>query len=213
MKIIRKTAAVLALCGGLASSQAAPLNYDESVSGDLAQLGNVPALWVDGGINSVRGHMHAYSISDAAGQPQFDIDFDSVELLVPEGFRVTGMAVTISDLDAINVVHLTWGWHVLAGLPWQQAETCFAMVAPSPFCANVAPAGGALNLNLPVDAASLVVTQGSAWLWQDQTEWHGAGFNYTLTIDVARIPEPGTAALALPMLGMLAAVSRRRRRG
>ncbi|WP_284614868.1 PEP-CTERM sorting domain-containing protein [Aquabacterium humicola] len=204
MKLLRAAAAALAICAST-SIGAAPLNYDESVSGDIPMNGSVMTLPIDLGLNTIKGQMHAFS--NQLGE--FDSDFDPIQLNLPDGLRVTGMSVTLANMQLVNLQNLVWQWGVLAGPPYQQTiDTCFVIVAPNPFCTNVAPTGGQLGIQQPVGATSVVIGQGATWLWDDFQQWSGSSFDYTLTITVAQVPEPSTLVLALA--GLVLALGRRR---
>lgn len=204
MGFLRAAMAAIAVMAST-SIGAAPLNYDESVSGDIPMNGSVMTLPIDLGTNTITGQMHAFFIHPN----EFYSDFDPIQLSLPDGLRVTGMSVTLANMQVVNIQNLAWQWSVLAGLPYQQTiDTCFVIVAPNPFCTDVAPTGGPLGIQQPVGATSFVIGQGASWLWDDFQQWSGSSFDYTLTITVAQVPEPSTLILALPVLAF--ALGRRR---
>lgn len=211
MRFLLRAAITLTVGCLCAAAGAAPLAYVESASGDLG-YGAFTVLPLDAGLNTVTGQMHALTLLDANGQYQIDSDLDPVQLHLPAGLRVTEMRVDISFIDTTsNTQAMDWRWSLLAGVPGQEYSTCFVVVAPSAFCSTDAPNGGLLFAGMPSTASDYIVTQGVNWMGRGPLLDTGGILDYTLTVTVSAVPEPGAMFLWLCALPVIVQASRRRR--
>jgi PEP-CTERM motif len=186
-------AALLLLVPAVAA--AAPLHYDESVSGDLSPAMPSPTvLPFDLGVNSVRGSLYSGVLAP---------DFDSFAFTIPAGHSLVSIsyAFTLSPKNTETVAKAGWGFDVgNTGLPAELGAVLVDLFGPSPqvLFDGPLPQGGGLY--------------GFYNFSQESTP--GLGWNSTYQIDFvvteAATGVPAPAALLLLGLGILAAAARRR---
>jgi hypothetical protein len=192
---------------------AAPLAYDEAISGDLG-FGAVTVLPLDVGTNTVKGRMHLYRFPNAAPASQIDWDADPVELSLPAGQQITGFSISTSFNESIgNLASFEWSWYIVVdGLT--SSVTCYAFIAPYPGCPTYSQTGGPLFAGASGNGQRFLITHASGLLWNDINADSGAWFDYTMTLNVAAVPEPTSSSLAvLACASMLMLKRRRNRRG
>lgn len=190
-----------------------PLNYDEALNGDLSPNGTVTDLWLDAGLNTVKGQMLVVTHLELPGSPA-DLDLDAMNLVLPAGLQISGMRVNFTFTDTTqNTLRADWNWQVTAWPSNVTHDNCFVVVGSSPYCASpiFSATGGELMGSLPTNAQRYLIAQGTAMLWNEVTKPVGGSLTYTLSIDVSPVPEPATGLLALLGLPLLARAARTRR--
>lgn len=209
-------AAVLATVFAVPASAGTALQYDEAIDGDLTPNGTVTELTLGVGHNTVKGQMLVVTHIELPGAPA-DLDLDAMNLLLPAGLQITGMRVNFSFADITqNTLQASWAWMVTTWPSGISQSNCFVVLGADPYCADpvYSATGGELMGNLPTTAQRYLIAQGSGMLWNDPLKPVGGTLAYTLSIDVAAVPEPATGLLALLGLPLLArAVRARRARG
>jgi hypothetical protein len=80
---------------------AAPLNYSETISGDLPNLNPLPIFAFGVGLNTISGRLG----SDLSGT-----DFDSFAFVVPVGMRLIASRVEMNDVQG-DITHAFWRLH------------------------------------------------------------------------------------------------------
>ncbi len=198
----RSTLAAAALCAAAGLAQAVPLSYQENVDGDLAEVWTqTKLLQLDIGSNTISGHQW-FDGSTA----NLLYDFDSFRFVVPQGMKVTG---------------ISWMTHLTQTIG-NPAQTLYVdtFIDTAPVINVVAheqmrvmdpsnPIAGSLQAAAPIGEGTYLLFQGQL----GGINWgQGAYWDYTWTLDVANVPEPGSIALVGVALGGLAMVARRRRR-
>lgn len=172
------------LAGG--SSQAAPVTYLESVSGDLPGNGSLTILLLDVGVNTIRGLF---------GASNNELDLDSFAFIVPPGSEVVAATVRLTDVlgDVIDT-----RWALWRGSSFFSNGTFIEeLFSTSP--------GSSSLLNGPL-AADIYNFSHSGFTWTFQ----GASqYTFSLTVQQATVPEP--ASLALVGVALLLATTARRR--
>lgn len=193
--------AALVLCS-VDKSTAAPVDYNESVSGDINGL---PFMLLDFGTNKVTGTSHYIwngSVSDA--------DHDGFPFFVPQGgvLKNVSFSFTASPPLPNTIVLFAKYWLMDNDFPPSLLDTTpriefLTDASPIEFFDSVLPltAGWYRIMYGEVGAGgpSLAATFGGSW-------------DYTFTFEVARIPEPGTITLLATGLALIAAAGRRRAR-
>lgn len=209
-------AALLSIAFAAPASAGTVLQYDEGIHGDLTPASTVTELTLGAGHNTVKGQMHVVTHIELPDAPT-DLDLDAMNLLLPAGLQITGMRVDFSFADTTqNTLNAAWAWMVTAWPANLSSSNCFVVLGSEPYCSGAvySATGGELMGSLPTTEQRYLITQGSGMLWSDGLKPVGGTLTYTLSIDVAAVPEPATALLALlglPLLGR--AVRARRARG
>lgn len=206
-------AALLATVFATSASAGTALQYDEAIDGDLTPNGTVTELTLGVGHNTVKGQMLVVTHIELPNAPA-DLDLDAMNLLLPTGLQITGMRVNFSFADTTqNTQAASWSWMVTTWPSNLSNSNCFVVVGTTPYCAApvYSATGGELLGNLPTTAQRYLITQGSGMLWNDPLKAVGGTLAYTLSVDVAAVPEPASALLALLGLPLLGRAVRARR--
>ncbi len=196
-----------------ATASAATLHYDEAVDGDLIHEGLVTELGLDIGHNTVKGQMHTIVHLELPNAP-WDLDFDPMNLLLPAGQQITAMRVDFSFKDTTqNTLKVEWNWRVMAWPSFTWNDNCFVISGTEPYCSApiYSPTGGDLLGGLSPTEKRYLITLGNGMLWNDFQKPVGGTLDYTVSIDVAPVPEPGTWLLSLAGLSLLGWLGRARR--
>lgn len=204
MRVFRTALAAALLCA--AGAQASPLHYDEAVEGDIEPngLGTLTDFTLTAGRHTFIGTMRLQTQADG----EFLVDLDPFRIVLGAGTRLGQVAVrTAFSNDTGNTAVFETTWTLFNGLSDQYAETCFALHS-SDSCA-ASPDGSELFAGRGFeDTLYTLMPNASAYGVTADQPW-GGSFAYELTLDVNAVPEPGSLALALGALPLLA---RRRRR-
>jgi hypothetical protein len=196
-------AAQLALFAPL--SLAAPVAYDEFVSGDLSPVGQpATTLALDTGVNTIKGTMTFIDLVHADGSQEFVIDMDQVVLTLPLGLALYKASVETAFTDVTgNTRTFEWEWYLVYNNFSQQVMTCYGLLS-AVSCPTVSPSGGSLWDGYPYTDSSLYISYGGGMQAVDWGRDFGGSFSYTLSLEVAPVPEPEVAAMMLAGLGLLA---------
>lgn len=174
------------------TSSAAPLAYQESVSGDLPGIGVLPILTLDIGSNTVSG---------TTGFPvEPPLDFDSFAFMIPVGSVLVSASVQLMDVAGNTGDFVIASWRLYSGSSTADSGTLIELLeasSPGSDALTSTPLGAGLYnftaLGLGVSLVSL------------------ANYTFTLTLREAQaIPEPGTLLLAGLALAGLASTRGRR---
>ena len=181
----------VAVAAASLAAQAKPVNYDESVSGDLSSSNLLTTFALDMGSNKVSGRLGASNSPSSS-------DFDSFAFTVAPGTQLVSFQVSLED--AIGNLAST-SWSLMSGSSlWGQGTLIGNYNVSSPGTAN----GGPLQAGLYQFANTSI-------------GWNGVqGYtDYTFTFSVRplnQVPEPGSLVLVAAALIAAAAGARRRRR-
>ena len=183
--LARRALAALVTCSsGLAL--AAPLAYDEAVSGDLQGFGVLSVFALDAGVNTVSGQFFTNS------QP---VDFDSFAFTLGAGLVLTSVQVDVQDIQG-NIADTAWVFKSGTVESFGGTEIT-GVVVGSPGTRSFTGAFGAGSYAL---LHSFIGGDGSS------------SYVFSLTVErTGQVPEPGSLALA--GLALLAARAARRRSG
>lgn len=204
MRVFRTALAAALLCA--AGAQASPLHYDEAVEGDIEPngLGTLTDFNLTAGRHTFIGTMRLQTQADG----DFLVDLDPFRIVLGAGTQLGQVAVkTVFSNDTGNTAVFETTWTLYNGLFDQYSETCFALHS-SENCA-ASPAGSTLFAGRGFeDQLYNVIPNASAYGVTADQPW-GGSFAYELTLDVNAVPEPGSLALALGALPLLALRRRR----
>lgn len=205
MRVFLRTALAAALLCA-AGAQASPLHYDEAVEGDIEPngLGTLTDFNLGTGRHTFVGTMRLQTQADG----EFLVDLDPFRIVLGAGTQLGQVAVrTTFSNDTGNTDVFETTWTLFNGLFDQYAETCFALKS-SENCA-AAPGGSALFAGRGFEDTlyTLLPNAFARGVTEDQP-W-GGSFAYELTLDVNAVPEPGSLALTLGALSLLALRRRR----
>jgi hypothetical protein len=179
--------AILALAS---LAPAAPVNYQESVSGDLPQVQPFHVFTLDNGVNTISGTIGFLSYT--GGGTGF-FDFDPFSLVVPTDLAVTSASLSVPSITG-NMMSAQW--NLIPGLDDHgTVQERFLVNTPGSYTATTTP--------LP--AGSFTVVHYSMTGLSNVTNTA----NYTFTFNVAAAPEP--ASLGLLALATLSLPRPRRR--
>lgn len=203
------------LCGALVagaaiSASAAPIQFDEAVSGDLTAPGSITVLTADAGSNVIKGSMVWLAQPDGSGGLISTTDLDPFELHLPAGMAITQASVTL-QFEPLNANTISADL-TFAQFNLQTSElrsTCFQLLGTSP-CPNASPAGGSLFGGFPISSA-VIISQGGGFNGADWSQDMGGTIRYTVSVEVQAVPEPTSAALLL--MGALGLLGWRRASG
>lgn len=175
---------VLAAFTGRAS--AAPVNYIESIHGDLSWSDPLDHFTFDVGLNTIVGTTGIVSVL---------YDLDSFAFTVPDGLQVTSLRIILDDHQG-NAEAAIWDIYVGSDLLGGGASgERLEAFSPGSVDATSVPLGpGVYNM--------------SAFGFLSGGAPAPVTIHYTFIFDVHPIPEPATAALLIPLL----ALTRRRPR-
>jgi hypothetical protein len=188
---------LLSLLGLLAlipTAKAAPLDYNEALSGDLSNFGSAPTpLIFDLGVNRVTGTM--------GGPP--DNDPDIYSFVIMPGLQLTSIFLSPMEPRENSFFALASGstismtdsqTHLAAHLTRSIGELMPDLAAGGEF--------GGLGFTAPLGAGTY-----TSW-FQETTN---VRVNYTMAYTVTAIPEPAATACLLGLGGLTLALTRRRR--
>lgn len=193
---------------------AAPINYDESVSGDV----DGHRFVLDVGTNTVVGRNRFVTLLDNGRLLGFDIDADqfSIDIQATDVLVSASVVATFEDITGnTSFVALTWLLSDMGRGGF--SSTRYGLVGD----VTLPPGGGALwslplatgSFFLPVASGSYFVNAPGAGGWspRNASDSYGGDILYTLSFDVVRIAEPATVVvIAFALAGLVA--SRRRER-
>lgn len=201
-------AAAMLFCSA-ATSFGAPLNYNESVSGDIngSQL-----MSLDVGTNTVTGALHS-----VFSQGTLSSDLDNFPIQVPVGSVLQSVSLTFAVTQQLPDTYSIFVQYMLQGaFPFPTLDITpeiQLLSATSPielFDAALPLAGGLFSEGL-----YYVTTNKQGVGGPGPTATYGGNWTFTFTFEVTevtQVPEPGTVGLFATGLALFAAASRRRRR-
>jgi hypothetical protein len=183
-------ASLLAVLAAIVTpAQAVPLHFVDGVDGTLTESGPFPDLQLGIGANTVSGTSF---INFAGTTPT--ADFDSFEFTVPAKTKLTSISYAPTDVSdpAITFLRVETFIDVAPSFASLACEEIFIVnkVSASPTCA--VPPGNTLDAALPLDAGTYLLFEGQYLGPRVDATW-----NYTWTLTVDPVSEPGT----LPLLG------------
>ena len=192
---------LMAIGAGPVNVAAAPITYQEAISGDLdvsvACGGACTAFTFDGGFNTIAGEIHSFPADNSR-------DFDAFVFTLPAGTQLIGVtfAWTLHPSERNEDAGVTWGIRdggntgpLLASAP----VNLYAVAQPLNLFAPAMPLGpGTYGL---VNPALGPTTLCCGW---------SADYTWTFEVEGTAVPEPGS--LILLGSGAAALALRRRRR-
>jgi hypothetical protein len=186
MTLLKRLALALAFVGAAPGVLAAPLAYDEAVSGDL-DVSPVTPLALDIGVNTVKGSVFASP----------GIDFDSFLFDLPSGGQVVSisLAFQLANRGAANPA---------VGYDLGAAHQDVSFLGASPV--DLFPA------ELPLTSSQFLISNSIIFCGCAGTGWSA---DYILTVTVrpeaiAEVPEPGSLALLAAGCGAFLLARQRR---
>lgn len=202
MRPILQTLAAVSLAGASLATAAAPLVFDEAISGDVDTAG---VLALDVGVNTITGTSRLLLVSPDV----FDDDTDVANLSLAPGLSVVAATVQASLRDPIGILAFETFWGLsTTGQPL--SGTCLALLNPT-YCDNAGPI--AAFDNLPKSGSNLTVAHGFFMQGAPRAYPQGSSVDYTVTLHVAStVPEPASIALMMAGLGLVGGATRRSRR-
>jgi len=185
---------------------ATPLAYNEAVSGDLPENPPFPVLSLDVGANTVSGTSF---VNFPVGGPN-SADFDSFEFSVPANTQLVGITYTptvTNDTSGDTTLRME---AFVDDVPVTKSFACqeFYIINKTsigPTC--LVPPTNTFAAALPLDAGTYLLFEGQF----QPTNFGETDWNYTWSLTVAPIPEPGSIALLSAGLTILGAMMWRRR--
>ena len=165
----------LILLALVAVSDATPIAYDESVSGDLPGFDSpLRTFTLDIGVNTVKGNRSISEVAESFG--------DSFAFIVPSGLSVTGGSIATNDVQ--NMLSVDWdlrsgsdGWRTgtLINHFFVDTPGSLPIGALLPGTYNFSSEGGGVAVNAPLPQST----------------------GYHFTLNVAPVPEPATLSLII----------------
>ena len=201
--LLEKTLAAAAVVLSLftvASAEAAPVQYQESVSGDLPQNGALTNFNFEVGANTISGFQQFDARNGVAA------DFDHFKFVLPAHTQLVGIKLATQMTETIGQLTLPLYLDIFVdALPAVTVSAHEKVNLLDP--AN--PLAGSFSATMPLSAGSYLFYEGQVGsLYAGQAVF----WNYTWTFDVAAVPEPGSVTLVGAALLGLAAARRRQRR-
>jgi hypothetical protein len=189
----------------VAPAHAAPLNFVDGVDGTLTESAPFPVLQLGIGANTVSGTSFAQFVNSP-----FAADFDSFEFTVPAQTRLVSISyastVTNESDPTLASLRMEAFLDVAPSFASLACQEFFIVnnVSAQPTC--LVPPGNTFDAALPLDAGTYLLFEGQF----EASDFSDTAWNYTWTLTVDPIPEPGT----LPLLcaGLLSGFVMMRRR-
>ncbi|MES2826068.1 MAG: PEP-CTERM sorting domain-containing protein [Pseudomonadota bacterium] len=166
---MKKTLAIAISMFVAGQAMASPISYDEAVDGDL--IYGESLLNLGAGTNRVQGTI------TWSNNFKVDTDFDSFDFIVAEGSALTSISLDMSLQDVESGTWSTVGWFLDTGTEYLSQSTSFPTISQVLF-----------NSAMPVSAGSFDMRQDSFSGELHLGEYRVA--DYTLTLNVASVPEP-----------------------
>lgn len=188
------------------TARATPLNFVDGVDGTLTEGAPFPVLSLGTGANTVSGTGFAQFAT-----PPFAADFDSFEFTVPVGTMLDyigySSTVTGETNESLNSLRME---AFIDGEPSGTALACqeFYIVnkgGAGPTC--FVPPGNTFGAVLPLYSGTYLLYEGQ----YEASDYSDTTWNYTWTLNVDPVPEPGTLALVGTGLAMGLGLRRRKR--
>jgi hypothetical protein len=201
--LVAVTVATLAC---VTSAQAAPIMFQEAVSGDLPAEGLLPTFTLDLGVNTVSGTV-AYTMF-GPGVPRTVVDFDGFAFIVPAGTQVTNVSVVMTDSIDTKMSVGIWTLYRGSNIAYTPGLFGELLTCTFPFPSPTGPSSCSAQLSSgPLRAQ---VYNFNSWAVMPRGNSATSDYTFSLTLSpIATVPEPGSLALAGTVVtGLLA---RRRR--
>jgi len=166
---MRKLLTCLVALTVTAAANAGPINYQESVSGDLPTFGSpLPTFTFDVGTNTISG---TFGLNTNA-------DFDSFAFVVPAGMRLVSAKVTLADGPGVGDMSAA-GWSLYSGS---------ANAAGGSFLESVSPTSPGVYsfLSTPLGPQTYNIAA-NFFSWGGPSP---VSANYVFSFDVVATPEP-----------------------
>jgi hypothetical protein len=190
------------------TTPAAPLHYDELVSGDLPSE-PTNAFLFDVGDNTISGNTFLFVLEP--GCDHFCFDFDSFAFVLPERVQLVEVSLSFT-LDADNVSRAEAAYSLCAGLPGG-SDSCFAdsLGEQTVSFLDASPVAVVFGAAIPLaTAGTYTVFNSSLGIAPiDPALPEGWSADYTWTLRVQAIPNP--ASLPSMITALLVVALRRRR--
>jgi hypothetical protein len=201
----------LALATYLPSISAQTVHYDELDSGDLSESSPM-SFSLGVGTNTIAGTMSFFQLRTPSGEFERPVDMDPFYANLAPGTAITASSVLVSfsPLNS-NTVAFEWNWNLTDQSDFaNNRSTCYGLLS-SLYCPVVSPAGGSLFSGGALGSPGYFIAYGGAFQPLNFGLDAGGSFRYSLSFEVAAIPEVNSQTLLIVGLISLLATIRVRR--